>query len=72
MLSSVQPAILLTPADPRLTEGYAKLSLKKYSPIAARNDDLKALSGRRYSVKRIRHVFKVATARSTGARNELT
>jgi hypothetical protein len=28
-------------------EGYAKLSLKKYSPIAARNDDLKVLSGRR-------------------------
>src|SRR6266702_510878 len=28
-------------------EGYAKLSLKKYSPIAARNDDLKVFSGRR-------------------------
>ena len=28
-------------------EGYAKLSLKKYSPIAARNDDLKVFKGRR-------------------------
>jgi hypothetical protein len=28
-------------------EAYAKLSLKKYSPIAARNDDLKVVSGRR-------------------------
>ncbi len=28
-------------------EGYAKLSLKKYSPIAARNDDLKVFRGRR-------------------------
>jgi hypothetical protein len=27
--------------------GYARISLKKYSPIAARNDDLKVLSGRR-------------------------
>ena len=31
----------------RCMEGYAKLSLKKYSPIAARNDDLKVFSGRR-------------------------
>jgi len=29
------------------SEGYAKLSLKKYSPIAARNDDLKVFRGRR-------------------------
>jgi hypothetical protein len=28
-------------------EAHAKLSLKKYSPITARNDDLKVLSGRR-------------------------
>jgi len=28
-------------------EGYAKPSLKKYSPIAARNDDLKVFKGRR-------------------------
>ena len=28
-------------------EAYAKLSLKKYSPTAARNDDLKVFSGRR-------------------------
>ncbi len=26
-------------------EGYAKLSLKKYRPIAARNDDKKVFSG---------------------------
>jgi EC042_2821-lke REase/Protein of unknown function (DUF3644) len=29
------------------TEGYPKLSLKKRSPIAARNDDLKVFNGRR-------------------------
>jgi hypothetical protein len=28
-------------------EGYPKLSLKKRSPIAARNDDLKVFNGRR-------------------------
>jgi hypothetical protein len=28
-------------------EGYPKLSLKKSSPIAARNDDLKVFNGRR-------------------------
>ena len=32
---------------PRAMEAYAKPSLRKYSPIAARNDDLKVLSGRR-------------------------
>jgi hypothetical protein len=31
----------------RVKEGYAKLSLKKWSPIAARNDDLKVFNGRR-------------------------
>ena len=30
-----------------LMEGYPKLSLKKRSPIAARNDDLKVFNGRR-------------------------
>jgi hypothetical protein len=27
------------------TEGYAKLSLKKYRPIAARNEDRKVVNG---------------------------
>jgi transposase-like protein len=31
----------------RYMEGYPKLSLKKRSPIAARNDDLKVFNGRR-------------------------
>jgi acid phosphatase type 7 len=31
----------------RYYEGYPKLSLKKSSPIAARNDDLKVFNGRR-------------------------
>ena len=34
-------------------EGYAELSLKKYSPIAARNDDLKVFNGRRYGPSRV-------------------
>jgi len=48
----VRLGILRTSADItcnryRDLEGYPKLSLKKWSPIAARNDDLKVFSGRR-------------------------
>ena len=44
-----RPALDVTPdGDWDLyLEGYAKLSLKKKIPIAARKDDLKVLSGRR-------------------------
>ena len=35
------------PVADRDHEGYPKLSLKKRSPIAARNDDLKVFNGRR-------------------------
>jgi hypothetical protein len=40
-------AFLLTADHPGLPEDYAKLSLKKYNPTAARNDDVKVFRGLR-------------------------